>query len=116
MGPLRLLDEVGLDVARHAGAVMHAAFGERLRPPPPITALEATGLLGRKGGRGFYVYEDNRERGVNDASTQARGRRDGAPDIASGDPRPHAARHGERSRARARGRHRRRRRATSTSA
>jgi 3-hydroxyacyl-CoA dehydrogenase / enoyl-CoA hydratase / 3-hydroxybutyryl-CoA epimerase len=65
MGPLRLLDEVGLDVARHAGAVMQAAFGERLAPPPPIAALEGTGLLGRKGGRGFYSYEDGREKGVN---------------------------------------------------
>jgi 3-hydroxyacyl-CoA dehydrogenase / enoyl-CoA hydratase / 3-hydroxybutyryl-CoA epimerase len=65
MGPLRLLDEVGLDVARHAGAVMHAAFGERLQPPPAIEALEATRLLGRKGGRGFYEYEKGRERGVN---------------------------------------------------
>jgi 3-hydroxyacyl-CoA dehydrogenase / enoyl-CoA hydratase / 3-hydroxybutyryl-CoA epimerase len=65
MGPLRLLDEVGLDVARHAGAVMHAAFGDRLAPPPPLTALEGTGLLGRKGGRGFYRYEGERERGVN---------------------------------------------------
>jgi 3-hydroxyacyl-CoA dehydrogenase / enoyl-CoA hydratase / 3-hydroxybutyryl-CoA epimerase len=66
MGPIRLLDEVGLDVARHAGAVMHAAFGDRLKPPPSITALEDTGLLGRKGGRGFYRYEDERERGVNE--------------------------------------------------
>jgi 3-hydroxyacyl-CoA dehydrogenase / enoyl-CoA hydratase / 3-hydroxybutyryl-CoA epimerase len=66
MGPLRLLDEVGLDVARHAGAVMHAAFGDRLQPPPAITALEGTGLLGRKGGKGFYRYEGDRERGVNE--------------------------------------------------
>jgi 3-hydroxyacyl-CoA dehydrogenase / enoyl-CoA hydratase / 3-hydroxybutyryl-CoA epimerase len=65
MGPLRLLDEVGLDVARHAGAVMHAAFGDRLKPPPSITALQGTGLLGRKGGRGFYLYEGERDRGVN---------------------------------------------------
>jgi 3-hydroxyacyl-CoA dehydrogenase / enoyl-CoA hydratase / 3-hydroxybutyryl-CoA epimerase len=67
MGPLRLLDEVGLDVARHAGAVLALAFGDRLLPPPPLTALEATDLLGRKGGRGFYVYEDGREKGVNEA-------------------------------------------------
>jgi 3-hydroxyacyl-CoA dehydrogenase / enoyl-CoA hydratase / 3-hydroxybutyryl-CoA epimerase len=66
MGPLRLLDEVGLDVARHAGAVMQTAFGERLDPPPSITALEATKLLGRKGGSGFYTYEDGREKGVNE--------------------------------------------------
>jgi 3-hydroxyacyl-CoA dehydrogenase / enoyl-CoA hydratase / 3-hydroxybutyryl-CoA epimerase len=67
MGPLRLLDEVGLDVARHAGSVMSSAFGERLEPPPPIVALEKTELLGRKGGRGFYVYEGGREKGTNDA-------------------------------------------------
>ncbi|MGH7447480.1 MAG: 3-hydroxyacyl-CoA dehydrogenase NAD-binding domain-containing protein, partial [Longimicrobiales bacterium] len=65
MGPLRLLDEVGLDVARHAGAAMTAAFGERLAPPPPMSALENTDLLGRKGGRGFYTYEDGRDKAVN---------------------------------------------------
>jgi 3-hydroxyacyl-CoA dehydrogenase/enoyl-CoA hydratase/3-hydroxybutyryl-CoA epimerase len=66
MGPLRLLDEVGLDVARHAGAVMSDAFGERLATPATMTALETTDLLGRKGGRGFYTYEDGREKGVNE--------------------------------------------------
>jgi 3-hydroxyacyl-CoA dehydrogenase / enoyl-CoA hydratase / 3-hydroxybutyryl-CoA epimerase len=65
MGPLRLLDEVGLDVARHAGAVMTAAFGERLEPPSAMTALDGTGLLGRKGGRGFYVYSEGRDTSVN---------------------------------------------------
>jgi 3-hydroxyacyl-CoA dehydrogenase/enoyl-CoA hydratase/3-hydroxybutyryl-CoA epimerase len=59
MGPLRLLDEVGLDVARHAGTTMAAAFGERLAAPPPIVALEKSELLGRKGGRGFYTYDDD---------------------------------------------------------
>jgi 3-hydroxyacyl-CoA dehydrogenase / enoyl-CoA hydratase / 3-hydroxybutyryl-CoA epimerase len=66
MGPYRLLDEVGPDVARHAGAVMTEAFGERLQPPAPMIALEQTELLGRKGGRGFYRYEDGREKGVNE--------------------------------------------------
>ncbi|CAN5763310.1 fatty acid oxidation complex subunit alpha FadB [soil metagenome] len=66
MGPLRLLDEVGLDVARHAGAVMKAGFGERLEPPPVMIALEATDLLGRKGGLGFYRYSEGREKGVNE--------------------------------------------------
>jgi 3-hydroxyacyl-CoA dehydrogenase / enoyl-CoA hydratase / 3-hydroxybutyryl-CoA epimerase len=65
MGPFRLLDEVGLDVARHAGRVMAAAFGERLAAPPPMQALEQVKLLGRKGGRGFYLYEGGRDKGVN---------------------------------------------------
>jgi 3-hydroxyacyl-CoA dehydrogenase/enoyl-CoA hydratase/3-hydroxybutyryl-CoA epimerase len=66
MGPLRLLDEIGLDVARHAAATLHAAFGERMEPAPPLAALEQTELLGRKGGKGFYVYEDDREKDVNE--------------------------------------------------
>lgn len=66
MGPLRLLDEVGLDVARHAAAVLHDAFGERMRPAPALEALAGTGLLGRKGGRGFYLYENDRQTGVNE--------------------------------------------------
>jgi 3-hydroxyacyl-CoA dehydrogenase/enoyl-CoA hydratase/3-hydroxybutyryl-CoA epimerase len=65
MGPLRLLDEVGLDVARHAAAVLHQAFGERMKPSPALAALGATDLLGRKGGLGFYRYEKDSEEGVN---------------------------------------------------
>ena len=50
MGPLRLLDFVGLDVA--------AAIGESIGEPVPerIRALIARGALGRKTGRGFYEY------------------------------------------------------------
>jgi 3-hydroxyacyl-CoA dehydrogenase len=66
MGPLRLLDEVGFDVARHAAQTMHDAFGDRLRPAPPLVALESTELLGRKGGRGFYAYQGDKESGVRD--------------------------------------------------
>jgi 3-hydroxyacyl-CoA dehydrogenase / enoyl-CoA hydratase / 3-hydroxybutyryl-CoA epimerase len=66
MGPFRLLDEVGLDVARHAGATMHEAFGERLEPAPALRMLESSGLLGRKGGVGFYAYEKGREKSVHD--------------------------------------------------
>ena len=62
MGPLRLLDEVGLDIARHAGQTMHEAFGERLEPSPALRALENTDRLGRKNGRGFYVYEGGKEK------------------------------------------------------
>ncbi|HUF12516.1 MAG TPA: 3-hydroxyacyl-CoA dehydrogenase NAD-binding domain-containing protein [Longimicrobiales bacterium] len=64
MGPFRLLDEVGLDVARHAAETMHASFGERFRPSPPLAALARLDRLGRKGDSGFYVYEDGREKGV----------------------------------------------------
>ena len=64
MGPLRLMDEIGLDIARHAGDSMHAALGDRLRPAAPLLALADTDRLGRKNGRGFYRYEKGRESGV----------------------------------------------------
>jgi len=73
MGPLRLLDEVGFDVSRHAGATLHDAFGERMAPAPPLIAMEHTKLLGRKGGMGFYIYENDREKGRNDGIYQALG-------------------------------------------
>ncbi len=64
MGPLRLVDEVGIDVARHAGEVLHDAFGERMVPSAPLVAIGESGRLGRKGGKGFYRYEDGDEKGV----------------------------------------------------
>ncbi|MBI4545350.1 MAG: enoyl-CoA hydratase/isomerase family protein [Gemmatimonadetes bacterium] len=62
MGPLRLLDEIGLDVAAHAAGVMHEALGERFRPALPLLALRRTARLGRKGGRGFYRYEGGKSK------------------------------------------------------
>jgi 3-hydroxyacyl-CoA dehydrogenase/enoyl-CoA hydratase/3-hydroxybutyryl-CoA epimerase len=56
VGPVTLLDEVGLDVAVKAGAVMFEAFGDRLKPRISLGALVADGRLGRKSGRGFFLY------------------------------------------------------------
>ena len=64
VGPITLLDEVGLDVAQHAGEVLQAAFGDRLAPPPALAALVKDGRLGRKAGRGFFVYHDGKKGGV----------------------------------------------------
>lgn len=61
MGPLRLLDEVGLDVAQKAGKVLAAAFGERVVPSPALDELVAEGRLGKKAGRGFYRYDGKKE-------------------------------------------------------
>jgi 3-hydroxyacyl-CoA dehydrogenase/enoyl-CoA hydratase/3-hydroxybutyryl-CoA epimerase len=58
VGPFALLDEVGLDVARHAGGVVHEALGERVAPPPIFERMIADGRLGRKGKRGFYLYAE----------------------------------------------------------
>jgi 3-hydroxyacyl-CoA dehydrogenase/enoyl-CoA hydratase/3-hydroxybutyryl-CoA epimerase len=66
MGPLRLIDEIGIDVSRHAGASLHTALGERLAPSPVLLALGSTQRLGRKGGSGFYRYEKGEEKGIDD--------------------------------------------------
>ncbi len=64
MGPLRLVDEVGIDVGRHAGQSLFEALGERLAPAPPLVALAESGRLGKKGGRGFYRYDGSEEKSV----------------------------------------------------
>jgi 3-hydroxyacyl-CoA dehydrogenase/enoyl-CoA hydratase/3-hydroxybutyryl-CoA epimerase len=60
MGPLALLDEVGLDVAAKVGRVLAQAFPDRMRPHALLHRLEMTGRLGKKSGRGFYVHADGR--------------------------------------------------------
>ncbi len=66
VGPIALLDEVGLDVAGKGGAVMHQAFGERLRPAEAISRMLADKRLGRKNGRGFYQYHEGHKVGVDE--------------------------------------------------
>jgi 3-hydroxyacyl-CoA dehydrogenase / enoyl-CoA hydratase / 3-hydroxybutyryl-CoA epimerase len=60
VGPFALLDEVGLDVARHAGEVVREALGERVAPPPVLERMAADRRLGRKAKRGFYLYEEKK--------------------------------------------------------
>lgn len=73
MGPLRLIDEVGIDISGHAGASLHAGLGDRLTPSPALLALGQTGRLGRKGGVGFYTYEKGREKDVDESIYSALG-------------------------------------------
>jgi 3-hydroxyacyl-CoA dehydrogenase / enoyl-CoA hydratase / 3-hydroxybutyryl-CoA epimerase len=61
VGPVTLLDEVGLDVAVKAGAVMHEAFGARLAPAIDLAALVSDGRLGRKNGRGLFLYRNGKK-------------------------------------------------------
>jgi 3-hydroxyacyl-CoA dehydrogenase/enoyl-CoA hydratase/3-hydroxybutyryl-CoA epimerase len=57
MGPIRLLDEVGLDVAAHVSKVMVNGYGERMAVPDFAEKLVALDRKGRKNGTGFYTYQ-----------------------------------------------------------
>lgn len=54
MGPLRLLDEIGFDVALHVDRTLRPVHGDRLPSVQLLQQLADQGLLGRKNGRGFY--------------------------------------------------------------
>jgi 3-hydroxybutyryl-CoA dehydrogenase len=57
MGPLTLLDFVGLDTTLRIAEIMFREFGEaRFAPPPLLRRMVTAGLHGRKSGRGFYDY------------------------------------------------------------
>ncbi|MGB8464043.1 MAG: 3-hydroxyacyl-CoA dehydrogenase NAD-binding domain-containing protein, partial [Terrimicrobiaceae bacterium] len=58
MGPLRLLDEVGLDVASDVAQTLCAAFPDRLRMPEFFPSLPGADIRGRKAGKGFYEYRN----------------------------------------------------------
>lgn len=57
MGPLRLLDEIGLDIAEHVVDILRKAYGARLVGPGYVTKLVSLGRLGKKSGSGFYLHE-----------------------------------------------------------
>jgi 3-hydroxyacyl-CoA dehydrogenase/enoyl-CoA hydratase/3-hydroxybutyryl-CoA epimerase len=66
VGPVTLLDEVGIDVAEKVGKILHAGFGDRMKPPDALHAVVAAGRLGRKNGKGFYRYQGGRRKGVDE--------------------------------------------------
>jgi 3-hydroxyacyl-CoA dehydrogenase / enoyl-CoA hydratase / 3-hydroxybutyryl-CoA epimerase len=62
VGPITLLDEVGIDVGEKVGKILHEAFGDRMRPPSALHEVVAGGRLGRKNRRGFYTYDEKKKR------------------------------------------------------
>ncbi|MCC6901220.1 MAG: fatty acid oxidation complex subunit alpha FadJ [Polyangiaceae bacterium] len=61
VGPVTLLDEVGIDVGEKVGKIMLGAFGDRMVPPPGMDKLVADQRFGRKNARGFYLYGDKKQ-------------------------------------------------------
>lgn len=61
MGPLRLIDEVGVDVSYHVALELAHYFGDRMKVADVLVKMNEAGLKGKKGGKGFYVYEGGKE-------------------------------------------------------
>jgi len=61
MGPLELLDQVGLDVAAHIATSVGPVFGDRLQPHPALERMCEAGWLGQKSGLGFYRYQGKKK-------------------------------------------------------
>jgi 3-hydroxyacyl-CoA dehydrogenase/enoyl-CoA hydratase/3-hydroxybutyryl-CoA epimerase len=68
VGPITLVDEVGLDVASKAGKIMYESFGDRFAPPASMQAVVGAGRYGRKAKKGFYLYDEEGKKGEVDQS------------------------------------------------
>lgn len=60
MGPMALLDEVGIDVAAKVAGILTEAFGERMEKSTVVEKLYADGRHGKKNGKGLYHYVDGK--------------------------------------------------------
>jgi 3-hydroxyacyl-CoA dehydrogenase/enoyl-CoA hydratase/3-hydroxybutyryl-CoA epimerase len=63
MGPMALLDEVGIDVASKVAKILGDAFGARLEASSVVQKLYDDGRHGKKNGKGLYLYEDGKRKG-----------------------------------------------------
>jgi 3-hydroxyacyl-CoA dehydrogenase/enoyl-CoA hydratase/3-hydroxybutyryl-CoA epimerase len=66
VGPITLLDEVGIDIGGHVGKTMAESFGPRMAPSDALQKVVEAGRIGRKGRSGFYKYDEKGEKGVVD--------------------------------------------------
>lgn len=63
VGPMQLLDEVGIDVGAKIGPILQADLGERFAAPAAFDNLLADGRLGKKSNKGFYLYNKEASKG-----------------------------------------------------
>ena len=71
VGPITLLDEVGIDVGGKVAAVLSEAFGVRMTPPESMRRVLSAGRTGRKGASGFYRYGEGGVKGSVDETVYA---------------------------------------------
>jgi len=75
VGPITLMDEVGIDVGIHVLDSMTAAFGDRIQTPKGLSSIEQSGRLGRKNGKGFFLYSDGKKGAPDESIYDLMGRR-----------------------------------------
>ena len=63
VGPITLVDEVGIDIAGKAGNIIADAFGSRMAPSQSLQRVVSAGRYGRKGRKGFYLYDESGKKG-----------------------------------------------------
>ncbi|TNF48027.1 fatty acid oxidation complex subunit alpha FadJ [bacterium] len=83
MGVFILIDVVGLDIATHAGESLHREFGERMSLSPVMNSMHDAERLGKKNGKGFYLYDSKGNRKPDPALSKVLGslvKNDGALD------------------------------------
>jgi 3-hydroxyacyl-CoA dehydrogenase/enoyl-CoA hydratase/3-hydroxybutyryl-CoA epimerase len=61
MGPLRLIDEIGVDITVDIADTLEKAYGRRHQAPQILRKMQAEKLLGRKSDAGFYKYEGKQQ-------------------------------------------------------
>jgi 3-hydroxyacyl-CoA dehydrogenase/enoyl-CoA hydratase/3-hydroxybutyryl-CoA epimerase len=83
MGPLRLIDEIGVDITIDIGNTLEKAYGQRDHVPTVLLWLRDQQMLGRKTGAGFYKYDGNRQT-PNDSLVKWRRGLHGEPEGAEG--------------------------------
>jgi 3-hydroxyacyl-CoA dehydrogenase/enoyl-CoA hydratase/3-hydroxybutyryl-CoA epimerase len=64
VGPINLIDEVGLDIGMHVLKTMENAWPDRFKTPAQFKPIADSGRLGRKNQKGFYSYADGKREGV----------------------------------------------------
>jgi 3-hydroxyacyl-CoA dehydrogenase/enoyl-CoA hydratase/3-hydroxybutyryl-CoA epimerase len=83
MGPLRLIDEIGVDITVDIGNTLEKAYGRRDHVPTVLLWLREREMLGRKTGAGFYKYEAKAQT-PNESLAQWRAGLHGDPEGAEG--------------------------------
>ncbi|MBI2571506.1 MAG: enoyl-CoA hydratase/isomerase family protein [Candidatus Schekmanbacteria bacterium] len=61
VGPITLMDEVGIDVGAKVCEILWKAYGDRMKPPASLERIVQDGRKGRKNGRGFFRYDGDRK-------------------------------------------------------